>query len=126
MTMPQYEKAADAVHLIGGRWKVRILAHLLSEPGGLPMRFSVLHRALGTDRIRKGVLAVQLRELERDGLIARTVSADAPRTVSADAPRTVSAGAPVLVVRVDYALTPRGRLLEPALAALAQWASSAE
>jgi DNA-binding HxlR family transcriptional regulator len=46
-----------------------------------------------------------LRELERDGLVARTVIAQVP-------------------VRVDYELTPLGYSLVPVLQALKRWSES--
>ena len=46
-----------------------------------------------------------LRELERDGLVTRTVTAEVP-------------------VRVDYALTDLGRTLVPVLRALKNWSET--
>lgn len=51
------------------------------------------------------MLTQTLRELERDGLVSRTVTASVP-------------------VRVDYALTPLGRTLAPVLAALKTWSET--
>ncbi|WP_426012734.1 winged helix-turn-helix transcriptional regulator [Caulobacter sp. DWR2-3-1b2] len=82
--------------LIDGKWKGVILYHLLS--GGL--RFSALGRRLGA--VTQRMLTKQLRELERDGLIVRTVHAQVPP-------------------RVDYALSARGRSLEPVIVALKAW-----
>ena len=48
------------------------------------------------------MLANQLRELERDGLVGRTVHAEVPP-------------------RVEYCLTSRGAALRPALQALRHW-----
>lgn len=52
--------------------------------------------------VTQRVLTLQLRELERDGLIVRTEVARKP-------------------LRVDYALSPLGRTLEPILDALCEW-----
>jgi DNA-binding HxlR family transcriptional regulator len=48
------------------------------------------------------MLTNQLRELEADGLLTRTVFAQVPP-------------------RVDYALSPRGRSLEPVILSLKAW-----
>ena len=88
--------AERALKVIGGRWKVLVLHSLL--PG--PKRFGELTRAL------KGVsartLTKQLRELETDGIISRTVHQQIPP-------------------KVEYALTPRGQGLQPVLAAMHAW-----
>lgn len=65
------------------------------------MRFSELAEEI--PQVSSKVLANQLRELERDGLVFRTESAEPP-------------------VRVTYGVTERGMTLAPALAALAEWA----
>lgn len=49
------------------------------------------------------MLSERLRELEAEGIVVRTVSQEPP-------------------VRVDYALTEKGRALQPALNAVGQWA----
>jgi DNA-binding HxlR family transcriptional regulator len=63
-------------------------------------RFGQLHRAI--NGITQKMLTQQLRELEQDGLITRTVYAEVPP-------------------RVEYNLTERGRSLKPILAAMHKW-----
>jgi len=82
--------------LIGGKWKGLILYHLLQET----LRFNELRRKLGA--ITQRMLTKQLRELEQDGLLVRTVYAEVPP-------------------RVEYALSPAGRSLAPVIAALKAW-----
>ncbi len=82
--------------LIGGRWKVLILYHL--HPG--IQRFSELRRLLTP--VTPTMLARQLRELERDGLVRRKVYAQAPP-------------------KVEYSLTPAGKSLRPVIAAMCRW-----
>ena len=82
--------------LISGRWKPTILYHL--EQG--PARFNVLRRLIPGVTAR--ILTLQLRELEADGLISRTVFSQVP-------------------ARVDYALTAEGVSLGPILCAMAEW-----
>lgn len=65
-----------------------------------PLRFSQMKRAI--DGVSDRMLTRSLKELERDGLILRTVFADAP-------------------VRVEYTLTLSGRGLVPVLNAMADW-----
>jgi len=81
---------------LGGRWKGMILFHLL--PGRL--RFGELRRAL--PGVTQRMLTTQLRELEKDGIVTRTVFAEVPP-------------------RVEYALTPLGQRLSPILAQMAEW-----
>jgi DNA-binding HxlR family transcriptional regulator len=82
--------------VIGGRWKVLILYHLF----GGTKRFSELQRAL--PGVTQKMLTQQLREMERDGIVSRTVFPQVPP-------------------RVEYALTPRGETLKPVVKAMCQW-----
>lgn len=85
-----------AFDIIGGRWKGVLLYHLLDSP----KRNGELRRLVPGAAPR--VLAQQLRELETAGVIARTVYAEVPP-------------------KVEYALTPFGRGLEPVLLYVRDW-----
>ncbi|MDO4294204.1 MAG: helix-turn-helix domain-containing protein [Eubacteriales bacterium] len=87
------------IRLIGGKYKALLLWHLT----GKSLRFSQLHRLV--PEATPKMLTQQLRELEADGLVARTVY-------------------PVVPPRVDYALTPLGQSLFPILEAMYRWGSS--
>lgn len=65
--------AAEVVRMIGGKWKLLILG-LLVRRGA--MRFSQLKAAL--DGVTQTMLTMQLRALEKDGLVRRDVFAEAP------------------------------------------------
>lgn len=84
------------IALIGGKYKAVILWHLLHGT----MRYSELHRKMphATDKM----LAQQLRELEKDGLITRTVY-------------------PVVPPKTEYNLTEFGQSLVPILDAMCNW-----
>jgi DNA-binding HxlR family transcriptional regulator len=82
--------------VIGGRWKGVILYHLLRGT----LRFNALRREL--PNVTQRMLTLQLRELERDGLVRRTVYAEVPP-------------------KVEYDLTEHGRSLEPLLHAMREW-----
>lgn len=84
--------------VVGGKWKPLILWLLRT---GNARRFNDLLSAMTP--ITHKVLAEQLRQLERDGLVERTVSGD-PK------------------VRVDYRLTGLGATLRPVLDQMAGWA----
>ncbi len=85
-----------ALSFLDGKWKGVILFHLL----GGTLRFNELRRRLPS--ITQRMLTKQLRELEAAELISRTIF-------------------PVVPPRVDYALTERGRTLEPVILALKKW-----
>ena len=96
---PDPENGCPVTHcltLIGGKWKPVIL---FSIAGGVD-RFGAMLRAI--PGVTKQMLTQQLRELERDGLLDRTVF-------------------PVVPPRVDYALTDRGRSLLAVVAAMRDW-----
>lgn len=82
--------------LIGNKWKVLILRDLI--PG--TKRFGELKKSLGT--VSQKVLTAQLRDMETDGLVTRTVYAEVPP-------------------RVEYALTDLGLSLKPILDSMASW-----
>jgi DNA-binding HxlR family transcriptional regulator len=86
----------QALELIGGKWKPTLLWHLSSGP----LRHSQLRRALPL--VSQRMLTLHLRELERDGLLTRTVFARVPP-------------------HVEYALTPAARRLLPLLEAFGAW-----
>jgi len=87
-----------AVELIGRRWNGAILRALLDGPA----RYAQLREAI--PQISDRMLSERLRELETEGLLTRHVAADAP-------------------VRVEYQLTGKGRDLEKAIMAIADWAT---
>lgn len=84
------------ISLIGGKYKAVILWHLLHGT----MRYSQLHKKMpnATDKM----LTQQLRELEKDGLITRTVY-------------------PVVPPKTEYNLTEFGQSLAPILDAMCNW-----
>ena len=94
---PQYHRA---VELVGRRWTGAILIVLIEQG---PLRFSEFKQAVPdlSDRL----LSERMKELESEGIVARRVIDDTP-------------------VRVEYALTEKGRALEPAVVALKRWAHS--
>lgn len=83
---------------IADKWTIMVM-NLLT--GGTPRRFNELRRAI--EGISQKMLTQSLRDLERDGLIARTVYAEVPP-------------------RVEYALTPLGETLCLPIAGLGEWA----
>ena len=82
--------------MIGGRWKIPLIFHLL----GGAKRFSELSREL--TGVSQKMLTQQLREMERNGLVERKVYAQVPP-------------------KVEYALTSLGRSLKPVVDAMCQW-----
>ncbi|MFJ9423684.1 winged helix-turn-helix transcriptional regulator [Streptomyces sp. NPDC101249] len=93
---PEYCAIEFAMEVLGGRWKLAILKQLVSGTH----RFGELRRAL--PGITQRMLTRQLRELEADGLVTRTVHREVPP-------------------RVEYALTDVGRSLDAITAQLDTW-----
>ncbi|GAA0563301.1 hypothetical protein GCM10009415_51870 [Chitinophaga japonensis] len=81
---------------IGGKWKAVILIHLIEKK-----RYSELKKECRV--ITERTLSLQLKELEEDGLVKRTVHTSKPP------------------LKVDYELTDFGRTLIPLLKAIDQW-----
>src|SRR5437763_5301946 len=88
-----------AVELIGRRWTGAIVRMLLAQP----RRFAEL--AASIPDLSDRMLAERLRELEQEGIVARTVIPEIP-------------------VRVEYSLSPMGRALEASIRALGEWAEA--
>jgi DNA-binding HxlR family transcriptional regulator len=88
---------ASAVDIIFSRWTTPILWHL--NAGGR-QRFNDLRDLV--DGITAKVLTQRLRQLERDGLVLRTMHAEIPP-------------------RVEYEITDLGRSLAPVFASLVSW-----
>ncbi len=86
-----------ASELIGRRWTGAIIYVLLKSR----CRFAMLRDAIPdiTDRM----LSERLQELEKEGIVERTVVPDVP-------------------IRVEYSLTRKGRALATAIDAIAGWA----
>ena len=82
--------------LIGGRWKIPIIFHLLSGR----KRFTELAR--GLNGVTQKMLTQQLREMERNGLVERKVFAQVPP-------------------KVEYSLTSLGMSLRPVVDAMCRW-----
>lgn len=69
----EYPCALILTHdLIGGKWKLRILWHIIHGDN----RFSLLIKAIPD--ITQKVLGSQLRELEQSGILKRTIIDDNP------------------------------------------------
>lgn len=89
-----------AMKYIGGKWKAVILMHLTEKK-----RYSELRKEI--PKVTERTLSLQLKELEEDGLILRTVYTNKPP------------------LRVDYELTRFGRSLIPLLNAISEWGKEA-
>ncbi len=84
------------LHIISGKWKPLALFFLRDGP----KRYGELKRSIGG--VSDKVLIQQLKELERDEIIARIDYKEIPP-------------------KVEYSLTPFGRSLAQALGPLCQW-----
>lgn len=82
--------------VIGGVWKPVLVFHLL----GGKLRFNALCRL--TPSATPRMITLQLRELEADGIVKRTVFPEVPP-------------------KVEYALTQLGQSLEPVLLGMRDW-----
>lgn len=87
---------ATTVDLIGNKWKVLIIRELLKGT----YRFNELHKSI--EGISQKVLTENLRKLEADGIIDRTVYAEVPP-------------------KVEYSLSELGDTLRPIIEAMREW-----
>ena len=87
---------ATTVQIIGSKWKLLILRNLMQRP----WRFNELQKDI--PGISQRVLTDNLRSMENDGIIIRTVYPEVP-------------------VRVEYALSELGDTMRPIIASLFDW-----
>lgn len=84
------------MHYIGGKWKTVVLWYLKQKT----YRFGELKKQIPD--ITEKMLSLQLKALERDGIIKRDVYTEVP-------------------LRVEYSLTKFGKTLIPVLEEIARW-----
>lgn len=89
----------DVFRMLEGKWKMVIIFHLFDKGC---LRFSELGRLVSG--ASEKMLIQQLRDLERDGIVNRTVFPQVPP-------------------RVEYELTRWGKAMCPALDSLLDWAA---
>lgn len=93
----EYHCALDiTMNYIGGKWKTVVLWYLRKEK----KRFSELRKLIPA--ITEKMLSIQLKQLEKDGLVGRKVYGEVPP-------------------RVEYFLTDFGQTLVPMLEEIARW-----
>lgn len=88
----------EVLHRVGDKWSVLAIALL----GDGPRRFNELRKSI--EGVSQRMLTLTLRNLERDGLVTRTVFPEIPP-------------------RVEYELTRLGETLLEPISALADWAA---
>jgi len=88
-----------ALRLLSGKWKGEILWQLVDGK----QRFGQLRRAIPD--VTQHMLTTQLRDLESEGLVKRTVFPEVPP-------------------RVEYALTPLGSTLDQIVCSLVTWSGA--
>jgi len=86
-----------AMDLVGGKWKAVILYHLIDHE----KRYNQLRKEM--PGVTERTLSLQLKQLEKDGLISREVFGDKPP------------------VKVVYKLTEFGKSCTPLLEAILGW-----
>ena len=83
--------------IIGGKWKTVILFHLLEGK----LRYNELRKEMPT--VTERTLSLQLKTLEKDGIIKRKVYTSKPP------------------LKVEYSLTDFGKTLIPLIKSIADW-----
>lgn len=102
-TTPLFTDPEAVLHgmqdIVGRKWNPVLLYYLLTDG---PLRFSTLKTRV--DGISSKMLSESLSDLEEAGLVSRELLNDQP-------------------VRVEYALTDRGRSLEAVIVGMVEWGS---
>lgn len=87
---------ATTINIIGNKWKLLILRDILTGT----KRFGELNKNL--EGISQKVLTDNLRSMERDGILIRTVYPEVPP-------------------RVEYSLSELGKTMKPIISAMEDW-----
>ena len=94
--MPPCCPVATTLTLIGNKWKIFIVQRLIERP----WRFNELQKDI--PGISQRVLTDNLRSMEEDGIVTRTVYPEVP-------------------VRVEYALSELGESMRPIIHSMEAW-----
>jgi len=89
----------EALRVLEGKWKIVIIVQLFAAKQ--PLRFSELERRV--EGVNQKMLIQQLKELEKDGIVIRTIYPQVPP-------------------KVEYALSEMGLALGPSIEHLIEWA----
>jgi DNA-binding HxlR family transcriptional regulator len=89
---------SEALRVIEGKWKIVIIVQLFAAKQ--PLRFSELERRV--EGVNQKMLIQQLKELEKDGIVIRTIYPQVPP-------------------KVEYALSDMGLALGPSIECLIDW-----
>jgi len=89
---------SEALRVLEGKWKIVIIVQLFAAKQ--PLRFSELERRV--EGVNQKMLIQQLKELEKDGIVIRTVYPQVPP-------------------KVEYALSDMGLALGPSIECLVDW-----
>ena len=89
---------SEALRVLEGKWKIVIIFQLFAAKH--PLRFSELERRV--EGVNQKMLIQQLKELEKDGIVIRTIYPQVPP-------------------KVEYALSEMGLALGPSIEALIDW-----
>lgn len=90
---------SETLRVLEGKWKIVIIVQLFAAKA--PLRFSELERRV--EGVNQKMLIQQLKDLEKDGIVTRTLYPEVPP-------------------RVEYALSDMGKALGPSIEALIDWA----
>ncbi len=96
MKIPQLCPVNKTISVVGGKWKLIILWHLAQGT----LRFSELEKKIPD--VTQKMLTQQLREMEKDRLVIRTVYPQVPP-------------------KVEYSISEHGKSLRTVLNALSEW-----
>lgn len=89
---------SETLRVLEGKWKIVIIFQLFAAK--IPLRFTDLERRVAG--VNQKMLIQQLKQLEADGIVTRTMYAQVPP-------------------KVEYALSPIGIALGPSIEALIDW-----
>jgi len=89
---------SEALRVLEGKWKIIIIVQLFAAKQ--PLRFSELERRV--EGVNQKMLIQQLKELEKDGIVIRTIYPQVPP-------------------KVEYALSDMGLALGPSIECLIDW-----
>jgi DNA-binding HxlR family transcriptional regulator len=103
----EFDALLDTIYVIGGKWKMPIIFAVCT---GGHQRFSEIER--GVPGITSRMLARELKEMEMNKLITRTVYAETPVRIEYEITEYCKTLVPVIQTLIDWGMLHRQKIKE--------------
>jgi DNA-binding HxlR family transcriptional regulator len=103
----EFDALLDTIYVIGGKWKMAIIFSICT---GGPQRFGEI--AQGVTGITSRMLSRELKEMEMNKLITRTVYPDTPVRIEYEVTEYCKTLVPLIQTMIDWGMLHRQKIKE--------------